>query len=73
MFTQNIQQQARQEAMNRYIESKFTYEATLLKIQQSNSKSESDLILQSTMLLRARENLIFCRNKVIQLGGVING
>ena len=46
--------QAKQAAIYNYNEAKFTYEAILAKIQQTNSKSEYELLMQSNLLIKAK-------------------
>lgn len=60
--------QAKQMAINNYNEAKFTYEAILAKIQQSNAKSEYELLMQSNLLIKAKNNMDFWYTKAITGG-----
>lgn len=62
--------QAKQAAIYNYNEAKFTYEAILAKIQQTNSKSEYELLMQSNLLIKAKNNMDFWYTKAIQTGGM---
>lgn len=61
--------QAKQVAINNFYESKFTYEAILSKIQQSNAKNEQELLMQANVLLKAKNTMDFWFNKV-KTGGM---
>lgn len=61
--------QAKQMAINNFYESKFTYEAILSKIQQSNAKNEQELLMQANVLLKAKNTMDFWFNKV-KTGGM---
>lgn len=62
--------QAKQAAIYNYNEAKFTYEAILAKIQQTNSKSEQELLMQANVLLKAKNTMDFWYTKAIQTGGI---
>lgn len=62
--------QAKQMAIYNYNEAKFTYEAILAKIQQTNSTSEYELLIQSNLLIKAKNNMDFWFTKAIQTGGI---
>lgn len=62
--------QTKQMAINNYYESKFVYEAILVKLQQSNAKSEQELLMQANVLLKAKNTMDFWYTKAIQTGGI---
>lgn len=62
--------QAKQMAINNYYESKFVYEAILVKLQQSNAKSEQELLMQANVLLKAKNTMEFWFAKAMQMGGI---